>query len=671
MSEYINWRVLVLSASVVNINGYLVDFTRSEIEVKSSIVNIEPKLLAVLSELYNAKGEIVTQSTLMENVWTDVIVSPNTLQRCITQLRKLLGDDAKQQRVIKTHPKLGYSFNLDALVEKKQTSVVVSYRQYRKLASFAILLVLIFISYFATFNRTPTLPTLNELKPLTTNGQSVNELTLSHSGKFAILVRQTQNAQQLVYKELTSQKELILIKSLRVKGSIAISSDDQMIAFGLQTKSNGKKCVSLVTFDLINHLTKALTPCPGSFQHSPQWVDTQSLLYISSNADRSSDIYLFDIEKQTSTRLTLDNQNTQYLSYHAKTKKLAWINGEGLLTTALLDSPNKKLAEIEQSILPTTLQTAEKLSWYKNEIIVIPNKKMIYWFDEHELVKQQSIMTNSTIIDLVPTADPAKFISLFSQKDTRVRRRILNNSDVTDVDISPSVFSELSGQYQPETSNIALLSNKSGSRQIWLVSEQEDKQLTKTSKDIEQFIWLNKQQIIYLSEQTLWLVALGESPVKIASSFLPVRLYQTQGEQLLLSAIVNNEAQLLWFNIHNQQFETLQTGDVYWAQKVSNSIFISSGGAGKLNKYQDGKPSHISALPPLTIQYRYLWREGHLYFQDKKLNIWRYDPINEIAEIIAKYDINSLFLTDFKPENNSIITDNFISEQRDVVWLFE
>gem|GEM_PF-3356999 len=660
-----------MSTSIVRINNYLVDFIRSEIEVESNIVNIEPKLLAVLSELYNAKGEIVSQSSLMENVWTDVIVSPNTLQRCITQLRKLLGDDAKQQIVIKTHPKLGYSFNLDSLAEKKITSSVFTSSQYRKPAIFVMLLMLIVISYFAAFSNTSTLPTLNEIKPLTTNGQSVDELTLSHSGKFAILVRQTQDAQQLVYKELTSQKELILIKSLRVKGSVAISPDDKTIAFGLQMQNDGKKCVTLVTFDLINHLTKTLTPCPGRFQYSPQWIDNQSLLYLSSSIDRSSDIYLFDVEKQTSKRLTLDNQNTQYLSYQVKTKKLAWINGEGNLTTALLNFPNANLTEIEQSKLPTALQTAEKLSWYDNKTIVIPNKKMIYWFDEHELVKQQSIMTNSTLINLVPTTVPGKFISLFSQKNTSVRRRILNNSDVNDVDISPSVFSEFSGQYQPETNDIALISNKSGNRQLWLASNQEDKQLTKTSKDIDQFIWLNKQQIIYLSEQALWLFTLGESPVKIVTNFLPVRLYQTEGEQLLLSAIVNNEAKLLWFNIRNQQFETLQTGNVYWAQKVSDDIFISSGGVGKLNKYQDGQLGHISALPPLTIQYRYLWREGYLYFQDKKLNIWRYDPINEAAEIIAKYDINSLFLTDFNPENNSIITDNFVSEQRDVVWLFE
>ena len=114
-----------MSATDIWINGYLVDFKRAEIKVNSNIVTLEPKVLAVLIQLYNAKGEIVSQPSLMANVWADVVVSPNTLQRCITLLRKLLGDDAKQQVVIKTHPKLGYSLNLNCLLENKLSLALI------------------------------------------------------------------------------------------------------------------------------------------------------------------------------------------------------------------------------------------------------------------------------------------------------------------------------------------------------------------------------------------------------------------------------------------------------------------------------------------------------------------------------------------------------------------
>ena len=677
-----------MGATEVFINGYLIDFKRAEIKVDSNIITIEPKVLAVLVQLYNAKGEIVSQSTLMANVWADVVVSPNTLQRCITLLRKLLGDDAKQQIVIKTHPKLGYSLNSQSLLANKTNKYLSAFKDKKALLlGVLIMLVMIPIVYYTELNSRQNLPKLNQINPLTTNGYSVNEFIVAHSGQFSVIVRQQQGFQQLIYKELNSQREMVLIDALQIKGNVAISLDDQTLAFGLQTKNGNKKCVNLVSFDLIKQKIKPLTSCQERFNHSPQWIDNQHLVYLSSTMNRTSELYLYDTKQHTKSRLTQGYENTAYLSYQIISHKLAWITTDGKLTISTLDLSHQKLIELTQSILPSGLEAASKLHWYNDKTLVIPFKQDIYWFTGHELIKQQSIMTNSHIIDLVgiPQLDaisksqsrtPAnsqlrKVIALFSQKDTRVRTKKIGKINSIDIDISASVLNESSGKYRPETNDIALLSNKSGSRQLWLASNQEDKKLTEIAKGIEEFVWLNKQQIIYLSEQQLWLFTLGEAAILLMENFVPMRLYQAEGEHLLLSASVNNEAQLVWFNIKTKQFNTLLNSQVYWAQRMNDSLFISSGGAGKLAIYREAKRSDISALPALTIQSGYVWRENNLYLQDKKQNIWRYDPINEVAEVIGKYDMNSLFMTDFQPSTATIVTDNFVSEQRDLVWLSE
>jgi DNA-binding winged helix-turn-helix (wHTH) protein len=682
----INWSVLVLSAIDIRINGYIVDFKRAEIKFDSNIITVEPKVLAVLVQLYNAKGEIVSQPTLMTNVWGSVVVSPNTLQRCITLLRKLLGDDAKQQIVIKTHPKLGYSLNPQSLLENKKTKSL-SFIEYKKgvLLGVIIVLMMIPIVFYTILNSSPNIPYLSQIKPLTTNGHSVYEFVVSHTGKFSVLVRQKKGFQQLIYKELTSQRETVLIDSIQIKGNIALSLDDKTLAFGLQTKIGNKKCVNLVTFDLIQQQIKPLTSCQEKFSHSPQWIDNQTIIYLSSNTNRASELYLYNITQQRKNLLIEDYQNTNYLSYQTISNKLAWITEDGKLIICTLDLGNKRLIESTQSILPISLKAATKLHWYSDEILVIPYKHDIYWFKEHELIKQQGLMTSSQIIDVVgippftaqpqphtrPNSQSKKIIALFSQKDTRVRTRKIGEKNSLDIDISASVLSESNGKYRPETNDIALLSNKSGSRQLWLASNQEDKQLTDVIMGIEQFVWLNKQQLIYLSEQQLWLLTLGEKAVLLTESFLPVRLYQAEGEHLLLSARINNKAQLIWFNMNTKQVKALLYEEVYWAQRMNETLFISSGGKGKLAIYRKGELSQLSGLPALTIQSGYVWRENNLYLQDKKQNIWRYDPINEDAEVIGKYDINSLFMTDFKPSTSTIVTDNSVAEQRDLVWLLK
>jgi DNA-binding winged helix-turn-helix (wHTH) protein len=662
-----------LSAKDVWINGYLVNFNRGEIKGEPNTINVEPKVLAVLLQLYQANGEIVSQSTLMANVWTDVIVAPNTLQRCITLLRKLLGDDSKQQIVIKTHPKLGYSLNPQSLLVDKPNLPVNPLKNNALIFVMTTVVLIFAIVFYSKQNNSEGLPRFNQVKPLTTNGHSVQEFTVSHSGKFSILLRSNDYTQQLIYKELGSQRESVLVDKLQVKGNVAISEDDQKLAFGLQTKNENKKCIRLVTFDLINHKFKYLTPCQENFNHSPQWVDNQQLVYLSSDRERSSALYLYDIKQQTKKRLSQEYQNTAYLTYQATSQRLAWINRGGELTISTLDLKSQQLIELTRSILPLELKSANKLHWLNNEILVIPNKQSIYWYLGHELVKKQKLMTNSQVIDVgvLPHITPKKVIALFGQKDTSVRIRNIAIDNSPDYDVSASVFSESAGQYRPNSDDIALLSNKSGSRQLWLVSNQEDKQLTEVKETIEQFVWLNKEQIIYLSGDHLWQLTLGEQPILLATNFSPVRLYQANDEHLLLSINVKGKDQLVWFNIRNKQLDVLLNSEIFWAQRMNDNTFIYSGGAGKLQIYRDGKTGELSALPPLTIQSIYVWRDDNLYLQDKKLNVWRYDPIREEAEVIGKYDINSLFMTDFKPSTSTLVTDNFVAEQRDLVWLSE
>ena len=95
------------------IGDFRVDIKRNEIIYQDNISTLEPKIFKVLLILAEKPGEIVSHQKLIESVWPDVIVEANTLQRCIAQLRKTFNDDAKNQRVIATHPRMGYSLVAD------------------------------------------------------------------------------------------------------------------------------------------------------------------------------------------------------------------------------------------------------------------------------------------------------------------------------------------------------------------------------------------------------------------------------------------------------------------------------------------------------------------------------------------------------------------------------
>ena len=62
----------------------------------------------VLVCLVEHAGHVVAKEQLMRTVWPDTFVTDDVLTRCISELRRVFGDEAKDSRVIQTIPKNGY-----------------------------------------------------------------------------------------------------------------------------------------------------------------------------------------------------------------------------------------------------------------------------------------------------------------------------------------------------------------------------------------------------------------------------------------------------------------------------------------------------------------------------------------------------------------------------------
>ena len=73
-------------------------------------VRVTPKSLAVLCALVERSGEVVTKDELFRTVWPDATVSDAALTSCIVELRRALGDDARQPRYIETLHRRGFRF---------------------------------------------------------------------------------------------------------------------------------------------------------------------------------------------------------------------------------------------------------------------------------------------------------------------------------------------------------------------------------------------------------------------------------------------------------------------------------------------------------------------------------------------------------------------------------
>jgi TolB-like protein/DNA-binding winged helix-turn-helix (wHTH) protein/cytochrome c-type biogenesis protein CcmH/NrfG len=93
---------------VLFFDDWSLDIARRELRRGEQPVDLRPKSFDVLACLARNAGRVVTKDELMTAVWAGVVVTDESLTRCISDIRLVLGDDAL--RLIKTVPRRGYVF---------------------------------------------------------------------------------------------------------------------------------------------------------------------------------------------------------------------------------------------------------------------------------------------------------------------------------------------------------------------------------------------------------------------------------------------------------------------------------------------------------------------------------------------------------------------------------
>ena len=289
------------------INGYQVNWPRAELVKGDTIKPIEAKHLAMLKLLAQANGNIVSQQQMLDVVWESTIVSPNTIQQAITQLRKLLDDDGRSQKAIKTHPKLGYS-----LIFKTSHSPIKTKTTNKKLPTIFLmvmaLLVLLMTLFMFNHQTTQKKRSVEKIVPITVQGEVVKSVALNKQSHDIYYLVKNDNYQSLRKQNINTANFATLANNLNVFGTIALASDNKHLAFGQISlrHTENKKCITLTIFNLENNREKTLLPCSNSFHHSPTWLNGETLIYTSTDKNRSNTLHTLNTQTLVQAPLILN-----------------------------------------------------------------------------------------------------------------------------------------------------------------------------------------------------------------------------------------------------------------------------------------------------------------------------------------------------------------------------
>ena len=93
-----------------NFDNHVLDTDRRELRRDGNLVAMQPQVFDLLVHLLKHRDRVVTRDDLIALVWGGRVVSDSTLDSRINAARNAVGDNGKEQRLIRTIPRKGIRF---------------------------------------------------------------------------------------------------------------------------------------------------------------------------------------------------------------------------------------------------------------------------------------------------------------------------------------------------------------------------------------------------------------------------------------------------------------------------------------------------------------------------------------------------------------------------------
>lgn len=622
-------------SSILSINGRQLDLVSGELHYRGDTLVLEAKVLAVFKLLYSCNGNLVSQQTLLTQVWHDSIVAPNAVQRCIAQLRKQLGDDDKT--LVQTFPKKGYRLQL----EPDEAKLPVTFKQ--KLCWRLSLLFAVMATGYAGYLWTPAVKQYDvTIQPLTYGINHAQQGVLVDDALYYI--ERTALQASVIRKDLRTEHSESLYSAADFYGVPALSPDGQQLTVvALQVKPDLQKCTALERISLRGGAIDTLSACAPAFIRQIHWIADDTLLAVS-----EQQLYLFNVAAESFTKLNLPVAAQQLVGSYWQGGELYLMgldpHTQPVLWRLSYQPGSVQLHLLQQTALSYTPQFPAFFSVNAEGILLQQHANTLYIYRDLKL--QQTIaMANANPLQFTFAVGSGQSVASQGYVDYQVLL-----SDQSTGYLAATPFAEQDAQFQPGTAQIAFLSNRSGHHELWLQSGSRVSRLP-SRQAIDSFVW---QQ----DGKALWTLDAGQlyrqpldtaaQPVMAAASLRLLLQHVRIAETDLLLAL-DKEAHLWLIDVAAQTQQKLFDDAVHWAQVSDDGqIFVATPDAPTIKRLVQGQLHSIAALQHSVLQWRFYWRNNQLLFADKQQQILAYSPTAEALQALGQYSADFAMATDLQ-----------------------
>lgn len=706
------------------VGDFFIDLTRNQITQKTQSQTIPPKALAVLTYLAENANKVVSHDELLSEVWPDTVVTPNTLQRSIAQLRKALGEDS--QSYIKTHAKQGYSLEVEVRWQDKvdaesligqeallETHAVTddaagehdAAKPFKSaLSLLTILAGIVILGFIGVKLLSPAQPfklSVGELRLLTATDNKEHSGIYSPDGEYIVFNRYSErlcSSSNIWAKNIKTQKETQLTNKVGLYGSLSFSKDGKKLVF-IETENCNKPitqtdCYKLMTLDFEKALAASQSPellmeCKNSRISRSRWLNNNNVALMQMFSDRWK-LASYSIEDNKSKVIyELADGNLIDYDYSVKDNLIALTSthDDGLNYIEIL-KPDGEVLSSHQIEYPPEIPNLRNIypnfTPYGNQLIFSTGRQLFTLSFEGKITNISLPLDKpmgspifhpdgkrALTIKGIWDSDIAT-IPLSKLTQTQAGQRLTKGNNHYSI-IERSTVGEENAIFQPNGELIAFKSRRSGQGQIWITDGNGAQQLTNFPIDtyIYGLDWAaDGQSILVNANDMLTQVNLDSSQITFPLSHPVVQLFQWNSEDNTALLLVRIKGILKFgeFNLNNSEFRVITDKKVTWALKSEDGRLIYSD---HLNRFWQPGPAEDQLIDSLegkgSAKQRFQIKDNVVYSINDSFQLWSYDLNKDKFEILGDIPRNIDSLTDIN--QTDILISVRISAKKEVAEL--
>lgn len=706
------------------LGDFFVDLSRNQISRHDQPQILAPKALLVLTHLAENQGKVVSQEELLNKVWPNSVVTPNTLQRSIAQLRKALGENSKAQSIIKTHAKQGYSLEcgvtwsadrqttdnaIHAPIDEDPKDNGSDHPEYKSSVNpiektgkktiwigtvVAALLLVILLLQFQ--NDTPQIK-FDDLRYLTATDDKEYGATYSPDGKFILFHRYLNKVciNNIWAKNADTLEEIQLTKEQGTYDGHSLSEDGKTLAFIKQedcTKPvTQTTCYKLMSLNFNEALlqpqtAKELLHCQNSAIKKPVWIDDRHIAMMQKN-DQHWRLIRYSIENKSSSKLyEIDGGNILSFAYSTKRQLFAVtaIKNDGRQYIEMLfpDGTIKSshLVQLPENA-PRHLRVYPRFA-PNSEKLILGFGGQLYTVSEQGEVSKVEFPFDTRVGGPSFHPDGERLLLIKGLYDSDVATlpvpTVAANQDNLQENqaaykvLERSIQSDDYAKFQPNGHTIAFASERTGSEQVWLMDDGGTTVISKFTKGnfIRNLHWdSDGNSLLVLANLELHQLFLNTDSTAINFRYPVTRLFHwdSNKRQVIANILVNGIKKFVKIDLNTLGYEIINNKMINWAAKSENSSLIFMDHMGRLWQKGAVEDKLIEPLLEQGSSKRFVLRSELIYGINSSNQLWSYNLQSGAFKLLADVTKDIDYITDIN--DNELLVTVVVAAKKEVIEL--